>query len=485
MSYDGWVLTFLSESKSEEVNTFQISNCEFYSINATDSEGDKIFDSLKNLFLGKGGGLSLFLINQHKSTNISIRSCVFYHNSALSGGAIYLAFVKFAQRNHIEISDTQFVDNFATFSGGAIQIIKNSQYYSEHQHTVHVSYSFFIGKKAGAGRGLTYMSGLTTYRLQLRPNQEMKIIYCEFMENVGTLGSAIYLSQTSVLLYMVNITKSGLSFFSLFFQGPPLSTVMGIGALYLYQSHVVINGTPETPSRVSGNLNAGLVLDYSHLYVLGTVLFEKNQGSKGGAISMYEESAIYLFDTTNLTFYKNSAVKGGAIYVYLNSPPIHEWNSHELFIYECFFRYHHTSIGSFKGSVIFDNNMAARNDGSAIFANTLQGCQDSSSHNFSGISFQGNNDSYITTDPVKITVNEIQWDRVSPGIQFSTNINLTDEMGNNVDATIEITCETEEKFFIKDSKDRMTVTNNTVELVILGDRNANFNVTIRTPQGRA
>ena len=164
MSYDGWVLTFLSESKSEEVNTFQISNCEFYSINATDSEGDKIFDSLKNLFLGKGGGLSLFLINQHKSTNISIRSCVFYHNSALWGGAIYLAFRKFVQRNHIEINDIQFVDNFPTFSSGAIQIIKNSQCYSVHQHTVYVSYSFFIGNKAAVGGGLTYMYGLTTYR---------------------------------------------------------------------------------------------------------------------------------------------------------------------------------------------------------------------------------------------------------------------------------------------------------------------------------
>ena len=59
-SYDGWVLTFLLESKSEEVNTFQISNCQFYSINATNSGGDNIFDSLKNLFLGKGRGLSFF-----------------------------------------------------------------------------------------------------------------------------------------------------------------------------------------------------------------------------------------------------------------------------------------------------------------------------------------------------------------------------------------------------------------------------------------
>ena len=47
--------------------------------------------------------------------------------------------------------------------------------------------------------------------------------------------------------------------------------------------------------------------------------------------------------------------------------------------------------------------------------------------------------------------------------------------------TIDITCETEEKGFIKDNENRMTLTNNTVDLVILEDRNAIFNVTIRTP----
>ena len=266
---------------------------------------------------------------------------------------------------------------------------------------------------------------------------------------------------------------------------PYLTTVKGVGALYFYKSHVIINGTSEAPTRIRKNFNSAFVLDFSYLYVLGTVFFEENQGSKGGAISMYEESAILLFDTTNLTFYKNSAVKGGAIYVYLNSPPIHKWNTRELFVYKCFFRYHNTSIGSFKGSVIFDNNMAARNDGSAIFANTLQGCQDSFSHNFSGVSFQGNNGSYITTDPVNITMDETQWEKVSPGIPFSANINLIDETGNNVDAPIEITFEPEEKVSIKNNQTRMIVMNNTVELVLLGDHNAEFSVTIRTPQGRA
>ena len=489
LSYGGGVLTFLSDSKSGEVNTLKISDCQFYFINATDSaktqysltqgQDDAISDLFKKTFLGKGGGLSFYLQSQNLSTNISIKSSnVFYHNRAFWGGGIYMEIGQYVHRNHIEINDARFVDNFANFSGGAIKIMRNAK----NNSVVHLSYSLFTGNEAEFGGGLTLISSLKFLESIFHTNQETKIIYCEFTRNVVTLGSAIYLSRTSVLLHMLNITENT---FSLFFKGPPLTTVMGIGALYSYKSHVVINGTLETPSRVSGNLNTGLVLDYSHLYVLGTVLFEKNQGSKGGAISMYELSSIFLFDTTHLTFYRNSAVKGGAIYVYLTSPPFHKWNSRELFVYKCFFRYHHTSIGSFKGSVLFDNNIAARNDGSAIFANTLQGCQDSFSHKFSGISFQGNNDSYITTDPVNIKVNKTQWENVSPGIQFSANIYLTDEMEYNVDAAIEITFEPKEKVSIKDNKNRMIVTNNTVELVILGDCNANFNVTIRTPKGRA
>ena len=495
LSYGGGVLTFLSDSISEEVNTLNISNCQFYFINATDSaktqysftqgQDDEISDLFKKSFLGKGGGLSFYLQSQNLCTNISIKSSnVFYHNRAFWGGGIYLEIGQYVHMNHIEINDAQFVDNFADFSGGALKIIRNGK----NDSVVHLSYSFFKGNKAGFGGGLAHISSLKLLESKFYTNQEMEIVYCEFESNVGTLGSAIYLDRTSVLLHMVNITKNKRTSFLpkvSYSSKPSLTTVKGVGALYLYKSHVIINGTSEAPTKIRKNFNSGFVLDYSYLYVLGVVFFEENQGSKGGAISMYEESAIFLFDTTNLTFCKNSAVKGGAVYVYLNSPPIHKWNTRELFVYKCFFRYHNTSIGRFKGSVIFDNNMAARNDGSAIFANTLQGCQDSSSHYFSGISFQGNNDSYITTDPVNITVNEMQWEAVSPGIPFSANINLIDEMGNNVDAVIEITFEPEEKVFIKGNNNRMTVTNNTVELVTLGDWNANFTVTIRTPQGRA
>ena len=268
---------------------------------------------------------------------------------------------------------------------------------------------------------------------------------------------------------------------------------MGLGALYSFQSHVVINGTAETPSRISGNLNTGFVLDYSYLYVLGKVIFENNQGSKGGAISIYEESAIYLFDSTSLHFVGNKANKGGALYVYFTGPSIPIWTSPELNVYKCFFRFDKTtSRKSFNGSVSFSDNEALENNGDAIFANLLQSCKEpgttSSSQilrNWTNFNFSGNSKWFITTDPVEITVNSTQWKNIQPGLEFSANIKLTDEMGHNVDAAIEITFEPEDKVFIKYNKNRMIVTNNTVELVILGNQNTHFNVTIRTPQGRA
>ena len=208
---------------------------------------------------------------------------------------------------------------------------------------------------------------------------------------------------------------------------------------------------------------------------------------------MYEESAIFLYDSTFLHFVRNKASKGRALYVYFTGPPIPIWTSSELNVYKCFFRFGKTTSGEkFNGSVSFNDNEALENNGNAIFANLLQSCKEpgtkSSSQiltNWTNFNFTGNSKSFITTDPVEIAVNNTQWKNIQPGLEFSASINLTDEMGHNVNAAIEITFQPEEKVFIKDSKNRMIVKNNTVELVILGYQNTNFNVIIRTLQGRA
>ena len=498
LAYGGGILTLLTEGKSSAFNTLRFLDCCFYFINATKistfhysllnhntEEDDFIINLFTKTFYGRGGALSFYLQNRYMSTNIFIKSCHIYHNRACWGGGIYMEFGESSLRSQIEISDTQLVDNFAKFSGGGVRIIRNTKYRRPfiRQNIVYINHSLFINNEAEVGGGLAQIYGLQLLESKVQKFQETVIVYCEFQRNKGRLGSAIYLDSTSALLHMVNITRNTvLTYSDERTSGPSQSTAMGVGALYSYKSHVVINGTARVPTKVLGNLNTAFVLDYSYLFVLGTAIFEENQGSKGGAISMYEESVLFLFDTTYLFFKKNKSIKGGAMYVYVTGPPIPLWNSTVLLLYNCFFQYRNVLEEKFNGSVIFKDNEAAKNDGNAIFANMLQSCQNSIWKNFD---FIGNFSSFITTDPVNISVNHRQWNKIQPGIQFSVNINLTDERRQYVDAPIDINFESKDKVFIKNNKSRMIVTENTVDLVILGDRNAIFNVIINTPLGRA
>ena len=499
LAYGGGILTLLTEGKSSAFNTFRFLDCYFYFNNATKTstvhysfllnhskqEDDFITNLFTKTFFGNGGALSFYLQNRYMSTNIFIKSCHIYHNRAFWGGGIYLEFGESCLRSQIEISDTQLVDNFAKFSGGGIRIIRNTKHRRPlmQQNIVYINHSLFNDNEAEVGGGLAQIYGLQLLESEVKKIQETVIVYCEFQQNKGRLGSAIYLDSTSALLHMVNITRNTvLTYSDKITSGPSQSTVMGVGALYSYKSHVVVNGTATVPTKVLGNLNTAFVLDYSYLFVLGTVIFEENQGSKGGAISMYEESVIFLFDTTYLFFNKNKGIKGGAMYVYVTGPPIPLWNSTVLLLYNCFFQYRNVLEEKFKGSVIFKDNEAAKNVGNAIFANMLQNCQNS---NWKKFDFIGNSSSFITTDPVNITVNQTQWNKIQPGIQFSVNIYIRDERGQYVDAPIDINFESKDKVFIKNNKNRMIVTENTVDLVILGDRNAIFSVIINTPLGRA
>ena len=319
---------------------------------------------------------------------------------------------------------------------------------------------------------------------------ETFIEFCNFLENKATLGSAIFIERTSLLLFSVNITDNKtLRGTNVTSSGPTTTTVIGVGALLARQSQVVLNGT-EIPVRVSRNFNTAFVLSYAYLFVIGTVIFEDNQGSKGGAIGLYEESAVTLYDRTYLLFKSNKANVGGALYVFVTGPTIPIWNSPDLFLYKCFFQFLETTQETFKGNVIFVDNDAARKDGDAIFSNLLQTCKKSSSEDSSRIltswpnfNFTGNFTSFITTVPVKIITKEEEWNNLQPRIKFSANISLIDERGQSVEAPIEITFEPEGIVYIKNS--RMIVSKNRVDLKIFGVQNTPFNITIKTPSGRA
>ena len=322
------------------------------------------------------------------------------------------------------------------------------------------------------------------------PAHQTAIGFCNFVKNKARLGSALFLKRTSLLLFSVNITNNTiLRGTNETTSGRTTTTVIGIGALFAHQSQIVVRGK-KMPVRVSNNFNTAFVLSYSYLFVNGTAIFVGNHGGKGGAISLFEESAIILYDTTYLLFKNNKANVGGALYVFVTGPTIPIWNSPDLFLYKCFFQFLQTTQETFKGNVIFADNDAARKEGDAIFSNLLQNCKKSSSEDSSKIltswlnfNFTGNFTSFITTVPVEIITKEEEWTKLQPGIKFSANIALIDERGQSVEAPIDITLEPEDKFCIKNR--RMIVSKNRVDFKIFGVQNIPFNITIKTPSGRA
>ena len=503
LSYGGGIILISSAQERSDGNYVTFINCSFSNNRANEivattfkvksSNNQQVesagVDFFKESMYGKGGGLSFYLWSKEVFVDLTIKDCFIYENKAVWGGGVYIEFDKPTKDNVVNISDTHLSGNYAQYSGGAIQIDIAKR--SKKCNSIYIKNSLFWRNIAEVGGGFAQRHGLkTTMKPSMTWLNETVMEFCNFLGNRARLGSALFIERTSLLLFSVNITDNKLSKWTNWTWAGPITTLsIGVGSLLARQSQLVIHGK-EMPVRVSRNLNTALVLSYSHLFVIGTVIFEDNQGRKGGAISLYEESTITLCDTTYLLFKNNKANVGGALYVHVTDLTIPVWNSAGLLLYKCFFQFRLTTQEAFKGKVIFADNIAARKVGNAIFSTLLETCKKTSSEDSSKILtswpnfiFTGNFTSFVTTVPVKIITKEEEWNNLQPGIKFSANISLIDERGQIVEAPIDITFEPEGIVYI--ANNRVMASENKVNLEIFGVQYTPFNVIIKTPSGRA
>ena len=533
--YGGGIILVSSSIELSNNNNVAFTNCTFRkncaiqdvgSIFKVKSNNDTKSDALKEKIHGNGGSLSFYLWSEKMSLNLAItnstisesgalqgggiyiefgnsskgnivdicnsslngnyaqNSCGAITNStiteseALQGGGIYIEFGKWSKGNIVDICNSSLKGNYAQNSGGAIQIHKAKG--SENNSIFIRGCMFYRNNATIAGAFLERNLGkLPKYGDQSIP--ETVIELCNFLENKGMLGSALYIESTALILNSTNISNNSDSR-ATNSSGYTNTTLLGVGVLFAFESKIFINGTME----VSGNVNTAFVLSCSYLFIQGTTSFIKNQGSKGGAISLYGKSAIFLSDMTHLHFKSNKAIMGGALYVQVPGPAIPLRISPELNLYKCFFQFSQTTRKAFKGKVMFEGNSAANKDGNAIFSNSLQTCQESSSDDLSKVItswpnfiFSGNFSS-ISTAPVKIAINESDWPDIQPGMKFSIKINSLDERGQNVETPIDIGFEPKDKVYVKNSE--IIASGKQIELEIFGIENTTFNITIKTPR---
>ena len=461
LSYGGGIILVSSSRGVSNNSNVTFTNCIFSNNRAIKDVGSNSsfksnHDTESNVFKerihGNGGSLSFYLWNEMLSLNLVIRNSNISESGALQGGGIYIEFGKDSENTTIYIRGCSFWRNKAALAGAFLQ--RN------------------LGKSPKYGD-------------QSIPKTVIKL--CNFLENEGMLGSAIYIESTALMLSSTNITNNtGSRAINLTSSGYPNTTLLGVGVIYAFESKVYFNDTID----VSGNFNTAFALSCSYLFLQGTTIFKNNQGAKGGAISMYEKSVIFLSDMTYLHFKSNKAIVGGALYVQVPGPTIPAWFPPELNIYKCFFQFYQTTKKAFKGKVIFEDNNAKKNDGNAIFTNLLQICRESRYDNLSKVltswpnfNFSGISSSFISTNPIEIIVNGGDWNDIQPGMKFSVNITLLDERDQRVEAPSDIGFESEDRVYVKNSK--RIVSGKRVELEIFGIENTIFNIKIKTPSGRA
>ena len=487
--YGGGIILVSSFKGLSNNNNVTFTNCTFSknraiqdvgSISKVESNNDTKSDDFKKRIHGNGGSLSFYLWSEKVSLNLAITNSNISESGALQGGGIYIEFGNSSKGNIVDICNSSLKGNYAQYSGGAMQIHKAKD---SENNTIYIKGCMFWRNNAALAGAFLQRNFWKAPEYADRSVPETVIKFCNFLENKGMLGSALYIENTALMLNSTNIlNNTGSRATNSIPPGYTNTTLLGVGVLYAFESKVFVSGIME----VSGNVNTAFVLSCSYLFLQETTTFKNNQGTKGGAISLYDKSAIFLSDMTYLHFKSNKAILGGALYVQVQGPAIPLRISPELNLYKCFFQFSQTTRKTFKGKVMFEDNYAAKNDGNAIFSNSLESCVESSSDNFSKILtgwpnfvFSGNS-TFINTDPVEIIINESDWDHIQPGMKVSVNIIALDERGQNVETPIDIGFEPEDRVYVKNSE--IIVSGKRTELEIFGAEETTFNITIKTPK---
>ena len=212
------------------------------------------------------------------------------------------------------------------------------------------------------------------------------------------------------------------------------------------------------------------------------VVYKSNSGYKGGAIHMFGDSQINVFDNSSFHFQNNNAtLYGGAICVETSQPHFFS------FIDLCFLR-----VSLFDSNNITfsfrDNNARIGND---IFTTTIAPCaalcqyhsgiytKTNFSHFFQEsclgtFNFSGNSTiaTHVATSPqnIKITGNSLLVNAI-PGVKATLNIIQTDELGENINQFFPLSAEiASSDKCAKVHPDYLVITDN--KLIIIGNPRA-------------
>ena len=316
--------------------------------------------------------------------NTIITDCTFQSNSMRQGA------IRSQSSANIDIASCAFQNNSATLVGGAVML-------SGSQGDVSITNCTFQNNSAIYG-GAVVLDGSTG---------NVDITYCTFTHNTADYGAAVYVTN--------NIVAKGEPLGHLLLQDVVIKDnhCSKGGAIYFDGVKVEIFGNTPTGSQFSSNSVQGAIQGHNGFLLLhGNITFTENRGVNGGAISLYNNVALYFYEGCRVEFSRNVAPGlGGAIY--------NDWKIDTKRYRSCIIRFvfnHSTYVSqSSSFSITFTDNHAQQG-GHAVYATPIYICFDcyyrdiatSCVGNITRLYSRNTVTSYFTITPLPEDINDTQ-----------------------------------------------------------------------------
>ena len=386
---DGGVSIFLTDCESAHGKIishilpsplYNIQNCIFNANVAISSYSTKTFNPITNAQkqFGHGGGLNFMTRGTHHNITIAIKDSNFTKNRAIWGGGLSIRLYNQPSGHQVILSNVLFDSNYLPLDGhvnatrtggGAVRIEILPKHNSEVLNTgITFSNCTFQNNSAIFG------GGVSIELLREDPISTMYICFinCTWQHNIARLGSAL---DAYVHPYpfgkAANCTIDSCKFINNTNHYTELPVRrQGIGTLYSWSVPIFFNGK----NTFTGNYGSALVgIDTWFTFQCGSVVvFVNNTAENGGAITLFENSYLMLYEDIELNFTHNKANgKGGAIQVITISQRDLIGSQY------CFVSFHNLSVSPYEWKqknikVYFGHNKAKY--GNSIFSTTLYAC---------------------------------------------------------------------------------------------------------------
>ena len=311
-------------------------------------------------FTSTGGNLAIFYRNYTNITTnkVTVENCYITNGYADRGAGMYVSFLETPVQKPttgkyvypqmqgtqiLEISNTHFISNQATYAGAGLYIITYEMLgMVDVSGVIMVQNCNFSKNNASSGEGAAALDVLNEYlpgyMQHSTPQFNVSVVNCIFSENFARKNQHHKRQWSGGSAVLVSMTRSGVivSFTGCIFESNACSALAAVQSIIIFQE---------------------------------TNIFQNNRATDGGGLVLVENSQIYLTPNTTITFIGNHAFStGGGIFVQ---------DENWLPTVRCFYELDYSVTDSEelldRTAIVMENNTADL-AGNAIYGGSIDRC---------------------------------------------------------------------------------------------------------------